>query len=339
MPYKKPPLSDKQIINIETWIAEGAAAPQNEEPEAAQHWAFVRPVRPKLPKVANAQWPRNAIDFFILSRLEREKIRPAPEADRVTLIRRLSLDLTGLPPTISEVDSFLNDRRSDAYQRLVERVLDSPHYGERWGRHWLDVARYADSNGYSIDAPRSIWKYRDWVVAALNADMPFDEFVVEQLAGDLLPHATVEQKIATGFHRNTQINQEGGIDPEQFRVESIIDRVNTTATAFLGLTIGCAQCHDHKFDPIKQREYYQLFAFFNQAVDDGHGKEAPSGTLQVPGELEESEDVLKERQVAEKELERYLHSRTGDGLKWEEALAPEQRGNLKPVSLKALKSS
>ena len=207
----------------------------------------------------------NPIDAFILARLEKEKIQPSPEADRVTLIRRLSLDLLGLPPTPAEVDEFLNDPRPDTYERLVERLLASPHYGERWGRHWLDVARYADSNGYSIDAPRSIWRYRDWVIDALNRDLPFDQFVIEQLAGDMLPDATLEQKIATGFHRNTQINQEGGIDKEQFRIESIIDRVNTTGTAFLGLTIGCCQCHDHKFDPLTQKEYYGLFAFLNNA--------------------------------------------------------------------------
>ena len=337
MPYKKPPLSEAQITLIEKWIAEGAKAPQDEKPEAARHWAFVPPVRPPLPKVSNTKWPRNPIDFFILARLDKEKIKPAPEVDRATLIRRLSLDLIGLPPTIAEVDAFLNDRRSDAYERLAERLLDSPHYGERWARHWLDVARYADSNGYSIDAPRSIWKYRDWVVAAFNRDLSFDEFTIEQLAGDLLPNATIDQKIATGFHRNTQINQEGGIDPEQFRVESIIDRVNTTSSAFLGLTIGCAQCHDHKFDPIKQREYYQLFAFFNQTVDDGQGKETPGGVLQVPGEQESSNDVQQERQVAQQELERYLDAKSSDVAKWEEALTDEQRVKLKPAVLKALK--
>ena len=338
MPYKKPPLSDSQIALIEKWIAEGAVAPTNEAPESARHWAFLPPVRAALPKVRNASWPRNAIDFFVLERLERESVRPSPEADRVTLIRRLSLDLVGLPPTIAEVDGFVNDQRADAYERLVERLLASPHYGERWGRHWLDVARYADSNGYSIDAPRSIWKYRDWVIAAMNRDLPFDEFTIEQLAGDLLPNATVGQKIATGFHRNTQINQEGGIDPEQFRVESVIDRVNTTSSGFLGLTIGCAQCHDHKFDPITQREYYQLFAFFNQSVDDGHGKGTPGGTLEVPGEVESHEDAQKERQEAEQDLERYLDTKGSAVSKWEQALAPEARAKLKSAVVTALKT-
>src|SRR5207248_1498670 len=205
----------------------------------------------------------NAIDAFILARLQRDGIAPSPEADRPTLIRRLSLDLIGLPPTPADVAAFVNDQAPDAYDRLVERLLASPAYGERWGRHWLDLARYADSNGYSIDAPREIWKYRDYVIGALNADMPFDRFVTEQIAGDLLPNATLEQRTATGFHRNTPINQEGGIDPEQFRVEAVADRVSTTGQVFLGLTLGCCRCHDHKYDPLTQREFPQLFAFFN----------------------------------------------------------------------------
>src|SRR6185436_19843454 len=207
-----------------------------------------------------------------------------------------------------------------AYERLVERLLDSPHYGERWGRTWLDVARYADSNGYSIDAPRSIWKYRDWVITALNRDLPYDRFVVEQLAGDLLPNPTIDQQIATGFQRNTQINQEGGIDAEQFRVESVIDRVNTTGTAFLGLTIGCAQCHDHKFDPITQRDYYRLFAFFNSTVEDGHAKSTPGGVLEIPGEVEAGENLEKELQETEADLERYLDTQGSAVLAWEKSL-------------------
>jgi hypothetical protein len=215
--------------------------------------------------VRNEAWIRNPIDRFILARLEKEGIAPSPEADRVTLIRRLSLDLVGLPPSIDEVDAFVADRAPNAYERLVDRLLASPHYGERWGRHWLDLARYADSNGFNIDAPRSIWKYRDWVIEALNRNLPFDQFIIEQIAGDLLPQPTLDQQIATGFHRNTLKNEEGGIDLEQFRIESVVDRVNTTGAVFLGMTIGCAQCHDHKFDPISQRDYYQLLAFFNNA--------------------------------------------------------------------------
>ncbi|MCS7017000.1 MAG: DUF1549 and DUF1553 domain-containing protein, partial [Gemmatales bacterium] len=199
----------------------------------------------------------------ILERLEAQKLQPSPQADRVTLARRVFLDLIGLPPSPTELDAFLNDPRPDAYEQLVERLLASPHYGERWGRHWLDVARYADSHGYTIDGPREMWKYRDWVIAAFNADMPYDQFLTEQMAGDLLPDPTIEQKIATGFHRNTLFNQEGGIDPEQFRIEAVADRVHTVGVGILGLTLNCARCHDHKYDPITQKEYFQLFAFLN----------------------------------------------------------------------------
>jgi Protein of unknown function (DUF1549)/Protein of unknown function (DUF1553)/Planctomycete cytochrome C len=283
MPPKGKNLDETHISLLRRWIdagavdeaegggsAESAAALLVGVPPSAlraaplpKHWAF-RPIRrPPLPEVKDQSWVRNPIDAFILARLEKEGIKPSVEADKVTLIRRLSLDLLGLPPTPEEVDAFLKDSSADAYDKLVERLLASPHYGERWGRHWLDAARYADSNGFNIDAPRSIWKYRDWVIDALNRDFPFDRFTIEQLAGDLLPKPTQQQLIATGFHRNTLINQEGGIDVEQFRVESIVDRVNTTGSVWLGLTVGCAQCHDHKFDPISQREYYELFAFFN----------------------------------------------------------------------------
>jgi hypothetical protein len=270
MPLNRPPLSRDEIAVLRTWIDQGASSPKMEGPvttPATTHWAFVAPVRPALPEVRDARWARNPVDRLILDRLEREGLRPSDEADRGTLLRRVSFDLTGLPPRPEEIIAFRADPRADAYERAVDRLLASPHFGERWGRLWLDQARYADSNGFNIDAPRSIWKYRDWVVAALNRDLPFDQFAIDQIAGDLQPDASLEQKIATGFHRNTQINQEGGIDVEQFRVESIFDRVNTTGTVFLGLTIGCAQCHDHKYDPITQREYYRLFAFFNN-VDE-----------------------------------------------------------------------
>jgi hypothetical protein len=217
--------------------------------------------------VKNTVWPQNRIDHFVLSRLEKDGSSPSPAADRTTLIRRLSLDLCGLPPSIEDVDQFLADSQPGAYERLVDRLLAAPQYGERWGRHWLDAARYADSNGFTIDGPRSIWSYRDWVIDAINSGMPFDQFTIEQVAGDLLPAAVRDQLVATGFHRNTLINQEGGTDPEQFRVESVVDRVNTTGSVFLGLTIGCARCHEHKFDPLSQRDYYQVFAFFNNTED------------------------------------------------------------------------
>ena len=268
MPLKRPPLAGAEVAVLRAWIVAGAPAPAAEvpaTPPSKTHWAFVPPSRPAPPAVRRTEWVRNPIDRFILASLERDGIAPSPEADRETLIRRASLDLIGLPPTPAEVEAFLADGRPDAYERLVDRLLASPHYGERWARPWLDLARYADSNGYSIDAPRSIWSYRDWVIDALNRDMPFDAFATEQLAGDLLPNATLAQRVATGFHRNTPINQEGGIDREQFRIESILDRTSTTGTAFLGLTMGCCQCHDHKYDPISQEEYYRLFAFFNNA--------------------------------------------------------------------------
>jgi hypothetical protein len=338
MPYKKPPLSDQQIALLAKWIDEGGSAPPDEKPETAKHWAFIAPSRPQVPTLVNRNSQIvNPIDAFILARLEKEKLSSAPESSRATLLRRVSLDLIGLPPTPEEVDAFVNDKSSDAYEKVVERLLASPHYGERWGRWWLDAARYADSNGYSIDAPRQIWKYRDWVVNALNRDMPFDQFAIEQLAGDLLPNASIPQKIATGFNRNTQINQEGGIDPEQFRVESVMDRVSTFGTVFLGLTIGCAQCHDHKFDPISQKEYYQLFAFFNNTVQDGHGGSAPAGMLKIPGEVESAESLATELEETRADLERYLDTKGNEVVKWEESLENDARSKLKPAVSTAMK--
>ena len=245
-------LTPSQIQILRDWISAGAPF--------AQHWSFVKPTRPPTPEVKQKSWTRTPIDNFILARLEKENISPSPEANYMTLLRRAYLDVTGLPPAPEEAAD-----QNENWASVIEQLLGSPRHGERWGRHWLDLARYADSNGYSIDAPRSIWPYRDWVINAVNRDMPFDQFTIEQIAGDLLPGATQEQKVATGFHRNTQINEEGGIDKEQFRIESVVDRVNTTGSAFLGLTLGCAQCHDHKFDPISQRDYFEMFAFLNNA--------------------------------------------------------------------------
>ena len=232
-----------------------------------EHWAFIPPQHHAPPVVKQADWPKNPIDRFILAELESTNLKPSPETDKITLLRRLHLDVIGLPPTPDEVKAFLADQRPNAYEVVVERLLASPRYGERWGRHWLDAARYADSDGYSHDAPRVMWQYRDWVIRATNDDLPFDQFVVEQLAGDMLPNATAAQRVATGFHRNTQINSEGGVDREQFRIDSIFDRVATTGEVLFGLTFGCAQCHDHKYDPIKQVEYYRMFAYYNQ-VDE-----------------------------------------------------------------------
>ncbi len=254
-------LSEDEVQVLRTWIDQGAVWGSELNPKGVKksdHWSF-QPIR--KPAVPAGVHP---IDHFIREKLITVHLSQSPEADRRTLIRRLSLDLLGLPPTLEEVEKFVSDQSPSAYEALVDRMLASPHYGERWGRHWLDIARYADSDGYEKDTGRPYaWRYRDWVIKALNRDQPFDQFTIEQLAGDLLPLATIEQKTATGFHRNTLTNKEGGVDQEEFRVAAVVDRVNTTGTAWLGLTIGCCQCHDHKYDPISQREYYQFFAFFN----------------------------------------------------------------------------
>src|SRR5262249_31135168 len=222
-----------------------------------------------LPVVKNNHWPRNGIDYFVLERLEREGLNPSPEADKTTLIRRVTLDLTGLPPTPAEVDAFLADRSPDAYEKVVDRLLASPRYGERMAIRWVDAARYADTNGYQSDGERFMWRWRDWVIDAYNHTMPFDQVTIEQLAGDLLPNPTLEQKIATGFNRNHRGNAEGGIIPEEYAVEYVVDRVDTTATVWLGLTMGCARCHDHKYDPISQKEFYQVFGYFNNVPERG----------------------------------------------------------------------
>ncbi|HWC97062.1 MAG TPA: PSD1 and planctomycete cytochrome C domain-containing protein [Candidatus Sulfopaludibacter sp.] len=270
MPPAGPKLSAAEIATLRTWIDSGAewgAVPTMTASSAATHWSFrkiAHPAPPAVPAVNGAAWPRNAIDNFILARLVKEGIQPSPEADRATLFRRVNLDLTGLPPTPQEIDDFLHDTRPDAYERAVDRLLASPHYGEKWARYWLDLARYADSDGYEKDRSRPwAWRYREWVIQALNSDMPYDEFTTEQLAGDLMPNRNLNTLVATGFNRNTLTNREGGTDPEQFRDEQVLDRAATLGTVWLGLTVGCAQCHDHKFDPIKQKEFYQLSAYFN----------------------------------------------------------------------------
>jgi hypothetical protein len=282
---------------------------------------------------------RNPIDAFVLSRLEREGLTPSPEADRYTLLRRVSLDLTGLPPSPDQIQSFLADASPNAYEKVVDRLLASPHYGERWGRHWLDVARYADSDGYTIDAPRQMWKYRDWVIEALNRDLPFDEFVIEQIAGDMLPNPTVEQLIATGFHRNTPNNYEGGIDFEQYRVENVADRVATTGAAFLGLTLGCARCHDHKYDPISQREFYQLFAYFNNTDEISSEEERydylrPVLELPSPEEAARREAYQAQRSALSRELAAYVRSlaaRPGGAPKQEDPGLKERVANLRAL--------
>ncbi|HWE96145.1 MAG TPA: PSD1 and planctomycete cytochrome C domain-containing protein [Tepidisphaeraceae bacterium] len=268
MPLKHAPLTAAQIATLRAWIDQGANWPESASVAGATlhtHWSFIKPVRSEPPAAKNKAWPRNPIDNFVLAALEKDVLEPSPEADRYALIRRVSLDLIGLPPTPEEADAFAKDESPDAYEKLVDRLLANPHYGERWARRWLDLARYADTNGFEKDRPRTIWPYRDWVIDALNKDMPFDQFTVEQLAGDMLPNATPSQKIATGFHRNTMLNEEGGIDPLEYRFLATVDRINTTGTAWLGLTVGCAQCHTHKYDPISHKEYYRLMAFLNNA--------------------------------------------------------------------------
>ncbi len=271
MPPKGKPLTAKEIATLRAWIDQGA--------KYEAHWAYVKPVRPALPAVKDRSWVRNGIDTFILARLEREGLTPSREADRATLIRRVSLDLTGLPPSVEEVLAFETDPRPDAYERLVDRLLASPHYGEHQARPWLDMARYADTNGYEKDDRRLIWPYRDWLIDACNRDLPFDRFTIEQIAGDLLPNPTRAQLIATGFHRNTMVNTEGGTDDEEFRVAALVDRVNSTMTVWMGTTMACAQCHNHKYDPFSQKEYYRLLAFFNSTQDRGRSNEP---TLELP---------------------------------------------------------
>ncbi|HEV2292648.1 MAG TPA: PSD1 and planctomycete cytochrome C domain-containing protein [Tepidisphaeraceae bacterium] len=325
MPLDRDPLPAEQIALIARWIDQGAHWPEElagRDVARKQHWAFVKPERPVVPVVSDKSWPRNPIDNFILARLEKEGLKPSPEASRETLLRRAALDLTGLPPTPAELDAFAAGPSTDAYAKQVERLLASPHYGERQARHWLDNARYADSNGYSHDYPRTIWPYRDWVINALNADMPFDQFTIEQLAGDLLPDATRDQRIATGFHRNTQINTEGGIDPEQFRVEAVVDRVGTTATVFLGQTLACAQCHNHKFDPFSQKEYYEFFAFFNNTDEPN---------LKVTGITDPREIEAGKARIAQ--LEEAVQEKIAN---WEATLTDAQRAQLKPDAREAL---
>jgi len=266
MPFNGTPLAPEQIATLKRWIDEGAEWPESAEARdqaPPKHWAYVKPVKPTPPTVKHAALVRNPIDNFLLARLEQEGLSYSSEASKEKLARRVFLDLTGLPPTPAELDAFLADARPDAYERLVDKLLASPHFGERWARPWLDLARYADSNGYEKDDRRDVWKYRDWVINALNSDMPFDEFTLDQIAGDMLPNATEQQNIATGFHRNTQFNEEGGVDRDESYFEVQVDRVATTGTVWLGSTLGCAQCHNHKFDPFTQRDFYSMMAFFN----------------------------------------------------------------------------
>ena len=287
-------LTPTEIDTLRRWIAAGG----NYE----QHWAFVAPRLPSVPTVKKSDWPRNDIDAFVLSRLEAEGLAPAPQAEPLTLVRRLYLDLIGLPPTLQEADAWVARLtadlsagvpvREDVYGELVDHLLQSPHYGERWARKWLDLARYADTNGYEKDRPRSIWPYRDWVIRALNDDMPFDQFTIEQIAGDMLPKPTQDQLVATGFHRNTMLNEEGGIDPLEFRFYAMTDRVATTGTTWLGLTMGCAQCHTHKFDPITHRDYYRFMGLLDNADEPEQDLILPEAVAARQKQLADANQLL-----------------------------------------------
>ncbi|MBI3208212.1 MAG: DUF1553 domain-containing protein [Candidatus Solibacter usitatus] len=289
--FRMPPvgaaLTAKEIAALESWIGAGAKWPGDYRPGGKSgHWAFQPLANTAPPAVKNSTWPRGEIDRFVLARLEKEGLQPSPEAARTVLLRRVSLDLTGLPPSTDEIRNFLADTQPGAYERVVDRLLASPRYGEKWARHWLDLAHYADSDGYEKDQVRPYaWRYRNWVIDALNKDVPFDQFTAEQLAGDLIPNATEEQRVATGFLRTTLTNREAGVDRAEDRFDQLLSRVNTTATTWLGLTVGCAQCHDHKYDPISNREFYQMMAFFDAAEEAEI--EAP-----LPGERRRWEEAM-----------------------------------------------
>jgi hypothetical protein len=298
-------LSEREIALIRDWIAQGAAW--------RPFWSFIPPRRPPLPAVKNDAWVRNPIDHFILSRLEREGLQPSPEAAKRTLIRRVTLDLTGLPPTPDEVDAFLADSSPAAYEKVVDRLLSSPRYAERMAFRWMEAARYGDTNGYQTDGPREMWRWRDWVLDAFNRNMPYDQFTVEQIAGDLLPNATLSQKIATGFNRNHRTNGEGGIIPEEYRVEYVADRAQTTATVWMGLTLGCARCHDHKYDPFLQKDFYRLFAYFNNIPNEkgfsyNYGNEEPYIKAPLP-EQQKQLTLLDQRIAAAEAHYNELHAR------------------------------
>ncbi|MDB5172720.1 MAG: Protein of unknown function (DUF1553)/Protein of unknown function (DUF1549)/Planctomycete, partial [Phycisphaerales bacterium] len=334
-----PPKSDRkvspaQIEVLKKWVQQGA--------KYQKHWSFLPPVRAALPEVKNAAWCRNGIDRFILARLEAEGLTPAPEADKVTLCRRLYLDLLGLPPTPKEVDDFVNDPAPEAYGKLVDKLLADPHYGERMALDWLDASRFADTHGYHIDPGRDQTRWRDWVIDAFNKDMPFDQFTVEQLAGDLLPNSTPDQKIATGFVRNNMINFEGGAVPEEYLTAYIMDRVNTTSTVWLGLTVGCCQCHDHKFDPLTQKEYYQLYAFFNRVPENGlDGNKGNAGPLlATPTKAQQKQlDALgASMNQIEQQLAGPMPEADAAQAQWELAAAAETPAQWNPLDPAEMKS-
>ncbi|HZZ70879.1 MAG TPA: PSD1 and planctomycete cytochrome C domain-containing protein [Pirellulales bacterium] len=333
------PLSAAQIDLLRRWIDQGAKWPDDQTaPQVEGHWAYTKPVRRDPPAVQNHAWPRNPIDQFVLAKLEAEGLAPSPELERPQLLRRVSLDLVGLPPTPAEVAAFVNDRSPDAYEKVVDRLLQSPHYGERWARPWLDLARYADTHGYEKDPGRTMWPYRDWVIDALNRDLPFEEFTIEQLAGDLLPGATASQKVATGFHRNTMINTEGGVDNEEYRIAALIDRVNTTATVWLGTTLGCCQCHSHKYDPFKQKEYYRFLAFFNNTADPGNsnGPELAVEPLSFPLDAAQTAQEIARLETDQRRVAQRV---AAEQPKWEKAALAAAEANWIAVEATELKSA
>lgn len=323
------PLTDAEKELLRQWVAEGAGY--------QQHWAFRPPVRPHVPATRNDAWAKNDIDRFVLARLETEALSPSREADRVTLIRRVTLDLTGLPPTPADVDAFLADASPGAYETVVDRLLSSPHYGERMAVDWLDASRYADTHGYHIDSGRDMTRWREWVIAAFNDNKPFDAFTVEQLAGDLLPDATLDQRIASGFHRNHMINFEGGAIPEEYHTAYIVDRVNTTGTVWLGLTVGCAQCHDHKYDPLSQREYYGLYAFFHNVPEKGldgiAGNAAPVLKLPTPEQKAETDRLRSEIARLEQTLKAPNEELDAAQAQWERSFASSRPPDWVPVTV------
>ena len=319
-------LSPGEIETLRQWVEQGA--------KWEAHWSFIAPKRSELPSIKDRSWPSNPIDSFVLARLEREGLHPSLEADRRTLIRRVSLDLTGLPPTPAEVDAFLGDASPHAWEHVVDRLLASPRYAERMATRWLDAARYADTHGYQSDGERSMWRWRDWVIDAFDRNMPFDQFTVEQIAGDLLPNATASQKIATGFHRNHRTNAEGGIVPEEFRVEYVADRVETTSIVWLGLTMGCARCHDHKYDPIKQRDFYRMFAFFNNVPEKGlvynFGNDEPMMKAPTPEQSSKLAELDAKLSDAEKSYYALEPSIDQDQAKWERRAARDKKLDWSP---------
>ena len=286
-------LTEKQIEILKIWILQGG--------KWEKHWALIPPTRPEVPKTKFQT--ANPIDAFTVAKLEKEGLSPSPEADRVALIRRMTFDLTGLPPTPAEVDAFLKDDKPLAASRLADRLLASPRYGERMAWRWLEAARYADTHGYQTDGEREMWRWRDWVIDAYNRNLPFDQFTIEQLVGDLLPNPTLDQRIATGFNRNHRGNSEGGIVPEEYAVEYVVDRVETTATVWLGLTVGCARCHDHKFDPFSQKEFYQLYAYFNNLPEKGRAVKNGNSPPFIKAPTREQQKKLAELDTKIKDAE------------------------------------